>query len=130
MNATKPIQIFKPGTHAAMRGDVLSFSESDMAATADAVTALTALLAEHLGEVVAEYPDWRTRREFESAAAVYLIGKPDTEAVRYSDMATTADRIGQAPPALQEQVLTDLRAHTSAIASSVERVAARSSSRV
>lgn len=36
MNATKPIQIFKPGTHAAMRGDVLSFSESDIAATAAA----------------------------------------------------------------------------------------------
>ena len=36
MSTTKPLQIFKPGTHTAMRGDVLSFSESDMAATAAA----------------------------------------------------------------------------------------------
>jgi 1-acyl-sn-glycerol-3-phosphate acyltransferase len=81
----------------------------------DAVTALTSLIAEHLGEVVAEYPDWRTRRELEAAAAVYLIGRPDTESVRYSEMATTADRLGQAPLPAQQRVLTDLKAYTAAI---------------
>jgi hypothetical protein len=33
MNATKPIQIFKAGKHAAMSGEVLSFSESDLEAS-------------------------------------------------------------------------------------------------
>lgn len=81
----------------------------------DAVAALTVIIAERLGAVVAEYPDWRTRRDLESAAAVFLVGRPDTDSVGYADLATTADRLGQAPRALQEQVLTDLRAYTAAI---------------
>lgn len=36
MNTPKPIQIFKPGTHTAMNGASLSFSESDLAASAAA----------------------------------------------------------------------------------------------
>jgi len=36
MSATKPIQIFKPGKHVAMSGAALSFSETDLAATAAA----------------------------------------------------------------------------------------------
>lgn len=36
MNKPKPIQIFKPGKHVAMSGAALSFSESDLAATAAA----------------------------------------------------------------------------------------------
>jgi hypothetical protein len=80
-----------------------------------AVHALTAIISEHLGEVVAEYADWQTRRYLESAAAVYLIGQPDTEAVSYSDMATTADRIGRASPAAQAEVITNLKAYLSAL---------------
>ena len=36
MNTQKPIQIFKPGKHVAMSGAALSFSETDLAATAAA----------------------------------------------------------------------------------------------
>lgn len=36
MNTSKPIQIFRPGTHTAMSGAVLGFSESDLAASAQA----------------------------------------------------------------------------------------------
>lgn len=36
MKTPKPIQIFKPGKHVAMSGDALSFSETDLAATAAA----------------------------------------------------------------------------------------------
>lgn len=36
MNTPKPIQIFKPGKHVAMSGAALSFSETDLAATAAA----------------------------------------------------------------------------------------------
>ena len=36
MKTNKPIQIFKPGTHTAMSGAVLAFSESDLAACAAA----------------------------------------------------------------------------------------------
>lgn len=36
MNATKPIHIFKPGRHVSMAGDVIEFSEADVAATARA----------------------------------------------------------------------------------------------
>ncbi|MHB1333398.1 MAG: hypothetical protein ACYCY1_12440 [Sulfuriferula sp.] len=36
MNISKPIQIFRPGTHTAMSGAVLGFSESDLAASAQA----------------------------------------------------------------------------------------------
>lgn len=36
MNTSKPIQIFKPGKHVAMSGAALSFSETDLAATAAA----------------------------------------------------------------------------------------------
>jgi 1-acyl-sn-glycerol-3-phosphate acyltransferase len=81
----------------------------------DAVVGLTALLAEHLGAVVAEYPDWRTRREFEAAAAVYLIGRPDTGQVQYGELALTAERLGQAPAAAQQRVLADLSAYNAAI---------------
>lgn len=80
-----------------------------------AVHALTDILADHLGAVVAEYSDWQTRRDLESAAAIYLMGKPGAESVSYSDMATTADRIGQAPTTAQEQVITDLKAYSAAI---------------
>lgn len=80
-----------------------------------AVHALTDIIGEHLSTVVAEYADWHTRRELESAAAVYLIGKPDTEAVSYSDLATTADRLGQTPPEVQQEVITQLKAYTAAL---------------
>lgn len=80
-----------------------------------AVSALTDLLAQRLSEVVAEYADWQTRRHLESAAAVYLVGEADTESVQYSDLATTADRLGQAPGPAQEQVVTDLKAYVAAI---------------
>lgn len=80
-----------------------------------AVHALTAILATRLGAVVAEYADWQTRRDLESAAAIYLMGKPGAESVSYSEMATTADRISQAPTAVQEQVITDLKAYSAAI---------------
>lgn len=36
MNTSKPIQIFKPGKHVAMSGAALSFSETDLSATASA----------------------------------------------------------------------------------------------
>jgi hypothetical protein len=36
MNSSKPIQIFKPGTHTAMSGAVLAFSEGDLQASAAA----------------------------------------------------------------------------------------------
>ena len=36
MKTTSPLQIFKPGTHAAMSGDVLRFSAADLAASATA----------------------------------------------------------------------------------------------
>ncbi len=36
MKTSKPLQIFKPGKHTAMSGDALSFSETDLAATAAA----------------------------------------------------------------------------------------------
>lgn len=36
MNTSKPIQIFRPGTHTAMSGAVLGFSETDLAASAAA----------------------------------------------------------------------------------------------
>jgi len=80
-----------------------------------AVHALTDILASHLSAVVAEYSDWQTRRDLESAAAIYLMGRPGAESVSYSDMATTADRIGQTPTAAQEQVITDLKAYSAAI---------------
>ncbi len=80
-----------------------------------AVHALTQIISEHLSVVVAEYADWQTRRYLESAAAVYLIGQPDTDAVSFSDMATTADRIGQASPDLQAEVVTNLKAYLSAL---------------
>lgn len=80
-----------------------------------AVHALTDIIGEHLSEVVAEYPDWQTRRDLESAAAVYLIGKPDTESVTYSDLATTAERLSQTPPEVQQDVITQLKAYTAAL---------------
>ena len=36
MNTTKPLHIFKPGRHVTMAGDVIEFSEADVAATARA----------------------------------------------------------------------------------------------
>lgn len=36
MNTTKLIHIFKPGRHVTMAGDVIEFSEADVAATARA----------------------------------------------------------------------------------------------
>lgn len=80
-----------------------------------AVAGLTERLAVRLSEVVAEYSDWQTRRELESAAAVYLIGRPETDAVRYSHLSTTADQLGGAPAELRDQVVTDLRAYSAAI---------------
>lgn len=80
-----------------------------------AVHALTQIIGDHLSGVVAEYSDWQTRRQLESAAAVYLLGRPDTDTVSFSDMATTADRIGQAPSAAQQEVIVNLKAYESAI---------------
>ena len=40
-----------------------------------AVRALTELIAQRLSKVVAEYSDWRQRRDYESAATVYLTDK-------------------------------------------------------
>jgi len=51
-----------------------------------------------LGSVVAEYADWDQRREFESAAAIYLASRPDTAAVTYSEIATTAEALASAVP--------------------------------
>lgn len=80
-----------------------------------AVHALTDVIADHLSAVVAEYSDWQTRRDYESAAAVYLIGHADTEAVSYSELATTAERIAASSPAAQQEILTSLHAYKSAI---------------
>lgn len=80
-----------------------------------AVHALTQIIGDHLSEVVAEYSDWQTRRLLESAAAIYLIGLPDTDSVTYSDITTTADRIGRASSDDQQEVITNLKAYQSAI---------------
>jgi glycerol-3-phosphate O-acyltransferase / dihydroxyacetone phosphate acyltransferase len=80
-----------------------------------AVHALTQIIGDHLSEVVAEYSDWQTRRLLESAAAIYLIGLPDTDSVTYSDITTTADRIGRASSEEQQEVITNLKAYQSAI---------------
>ena len=80
-----------------------------------AVHALTAVIADRLGDVVAEYADWDQRREYETAAAVYLIGHTDTSAVSYSDLATTAELISRADPELQREVRTRVKAYTAQV---------------
>ncbi|HNE88521.1 MAG: 1-acyl-sn-glycerol-3-phosphate acyltransferase [Candidatus Nanopelagicales bacterium] len=81
----------------------------------DAVHALTEVIADRLGDVVAEYADWDQRRRFETAAAVYLIGRPDTTAVSYSELATTAELISRADPDLQRAVTTRVRAYSAQV---------------
>ncbi len=78
----------------------------------EAVDALTQVIAQRLGDVVAEYADWDQRREYETAAAVYLVGRPDTTAVSYSELATTAELISRADPDLQREVRTRVKAHS------------------
>lgn len=51
MNTSKPIQIFKAGKHTAMSGDALSFSETDLAATARAYDP-----AKHEAPIVVGHP--------------------------------------------------------------------------
>ena len=80
-----------------------------------AVHALTQIIGDHLSQVVAEYADWQTRRLLESAAAIYLLGLPDTDVVSYTDITTTADRIGHTSSADQQEVITNLKAYQSAI---------------
>jgi glycerol-3-phosphate O-acyltransferase/dihydroxyacetone phosphate acyltransferase len=77
----------------------------------DAVDALTAVIADRLGDVVAEYADWDQRREYETAAAVYLVGETDTTSVSYSELATTAELISRADPDVQREVRTRVKAY-------------------
>jgi 1-acyl-sn-glycerol-3-phosphate acyltransferase len=77
----------------------------------EAVRALTAMIAQRLSRVVAEYDDWQQRRDFESAAVVYLTGESGTN-VDYADIATTAEAISRAPEHLRREVLVSLHAYT------------------
>jgi 1-acyl-sn-glycerol-3-phosphate acyltransferase len=80
-----------------------------------AVHALTDAIAERLSIVVAEYADWDERRDYETAAAVYLRGRPDTESVDYSDLATTAEVISRASATARRDVRTRVQAYTALI---------------
>ncbi|MCU0298615.1 MAG: 1-acyl-sn-glycerol-3-phosphate acyltransferase [Candidatus Nanopelagicales bacterium] len=81
----------------------------------EAVKALTAVISERLGAVVAEYADWDQRKDFEAAATVYLHAVGTGDDVSYSDLATTAEQISQAPPAARELVRRRLQAHSAAL---------------
>lgn len=84
-------------------------SESNHAA----VHELTGVLADRLNRVVAEYADWRTRRDLEGAAAVFLVEDGQTGRVSYSDLALTAERISRAPANRQADVLVAFKAYSS-----------------
>lgn len=77
----------------------------------EAVRALTGLIAQRLSKVVAEYSDWRQRRDYESAATVYLTDEPDRTDADYGEVAGTAEAISRAPEHLQEDVVVALRAY-------------------
>lgn len=81
----------------------------------ESVKALTAILAERLNAVVAEYADWQTRRDLEAAAAVHLVGDGQDRGFGYSELASVADRLSRAPVEQQTAVLAAFKAYSAQV---------------
>ncbi len=77
MKTAKPIQIFKPGTHTAMSGATLSFSESDLAAAAAAYDP-----AKHEAPLVVGHPKNDNPAYGWVASLAFIEGALDAEPVQ------------------------------------------------